>query len=74
MLSDLTIDYLLRQAHKRHGNRIRPAGTAKNWRESVTVCDITNTVNLWYNAPGDKSTHNIILEKEKNNETAFAHM
>lgn len=64
MISTLLVRHLARRATARHGKGVQPAGTADTWRESITECDITNTITLWYNVRGDASTHTIIMSKE----------
>ena len=65
MVTDRLIQHMVRLSTKEYGLGVFPAGFARDWREAVTECDITETITLWYNVPGDKSTHNVIIKKEK---------
>ncbi len=64
MISGLLISYMMKLAQQRHGIHVEPAGKASAWHDAVTKCDVTNTITLWYNVPGDRSTHNIIFTQE----------
>lgn len=68
MISTLLVHHMVRRAAARHEKGVQPAGTADTWRESITECDITKTITLWYNVKGDASTHNIIIKKGSTNE------
>ena len=68
MISTLLVHHMARQAVARHGKSVRPAGTASTWRESITECDITKTITLWYNVKGDAGTYNIIITKGSKND------